>query len=114
VLGTPGLGLVGALQVGLAACRAPFIARMDADDEAAPERLELSLAALADGARTAHQVAHRLPWTRHDHVYDALDPFAQGMASMETKAHLELLVARGAATRQETPDGVLFAAAGGP
>jgi glyoxylase-like metal-dependent hydrolase (beta-lactamase superfamily II) len=72
-------------------------------------RLELTLLSLADGARTAHQVAHHLPWTRHDHEYDALDLFAQGMASMETKAHLELLVARGRATREETADGVLFA-----
>jgi hypothetical protein len=29
---------------------------------------------------------------------------------METKAHLELLVARGQATRSEQPDGVRFAA----
>ena len=28
---------------------------------------------------------------------------------METKAHLELLVAQGRATRDDTPDGVLFA-----
>jgi hypothetical protein len=33
------------------------------------------------------------------------------MAAMETKAHLELLVARGQATRQGTPDGVIFTAA---
>jgi hypothetical protein len=30
------------------------------------------------------------------------------MAAMETKAHLELLVARGQASRTETPDGVVF------
>ena len=34
-------GLVGALNVGLAHCRAPLIARMDADDIAMPERFEL-------------------------------------------------------------------------
>jgi glyoxylase-like metal-dependent hydrolase (beta-lactamase superfamily II) len=77
------------------------------------ERLEQSLTALADGPRTAHQVAHELPWTRHDHAYDELDPFAQGMASMETKAHLELLVARGQATSEETAGGVVFAAVSG-
>jgi hypothetical protein len=32
------------------------------------------------------------------------------MASMETKAHLDLLVARGRATAAETPDGVLYSA----
>ena len=75
-------------------------------------RLGLSLAALADGPKTGHQVAHHLPWTRHDHPYDELDLFAQGMASMETKAHLELLAARGQVTRADTGDGVVFAAAG--
>ncbi|MDF1606219.1 MBL fold metallo-hydrolase [Nocardioides sp. YIM 152315] len=77
------------------------------------ERLELSLAALAAGPRTGHQVAHELPWTRHDHPYDELDDFAQGMASMETKAHLELLVARGQATCEDTAGGVVFSAVTG-
>ncbi len=46
-----GRGIAHALQLGLARCRAPLIARMDADDEALPERLERSVAALgADGA----------------------------------------------------------------
>jgi len=39
VLRSPGLGLVPALNAGLAACRAPLIARMDADDVAHPARL---------------------------------------------------------------------------
>ncbi|GAA1134808.1 MBL fold metallo-hydrolase [Nocardioides aquiterrae] len=73
-------------------------------------RLELSLAALADGARTGHEVAHRLPWTRHEHEYGELDLFAQGMASMETKAHLDLLVAQGRATATDTADGIAYAA----
>jgi glyoxylase-like metal-dependent hydrolase (beta-lactamase superfamily II) len=62
------------------------------------DRLASSLAALDGGPRTAHEVAQRLPWTRHDHPYPRLDVFAQGMASMETKAHLDLLVAQGRAT----------------
>ena len=37
------LGLVPALNRGLAACRAEFVARMDADDEMDPERLALQL-----------------------------------------------------------------------
>jgi glyoxylase-like metal-dependent hydrolase (beta-lactamase superfamily II) len=74
------------------------------------KRLDLSLAALASGPLTGHDVAQHLPWTRHDHEFVALDIFSQGMAAMETKAHLELLVARGQATREDTPEGVVFTA----
>jgi glyoxylase-like metal-dependent hydrolase (beta-lactamase superfamily II) len=73
-------------------------------------RLEQSLAVLGTAAFTAHDVAGQLPWTRHARAYADLDIFNRGMAAMETKAHLELLVARGQATR-EIADGVaLFAA----
>ncbi|MDN4163269.1 MBL fold metallo-hydrolase [Nocardioides abyssi] len=73
-------------------------------------RLADSLAALASGPLTAHQVAGHLGWTRHEHPYDTLDVFSRGMAAMETKAHLELLVARGVAARSDSSDGVVFAA----
>ncbi len=43
VLSTPPRGLVAALNEGLAACRAPLVARMDADDAAHPFRLEAQL-----------------------------------------------------------------------
>src|SRR6478609_2557901 len=76
------------------------------------QRLALSLAALVGGPRTSHQVAHELPWTRHDHPYGELDLFAQGMASMETKAHLDLLVAQGRATGVDSADGVVYAVSG--
>ncbi len=46
VLEGGGRGLVHALNIGLAAARGRLIARMDADDECAPQRLEVSLAAL--------------------------------------------------------------------
>jgi glycosyltransferase involved in cell wall biosynthesis len=46
VLHRPAEGLVAALNAGLAACRAPVVARMDADDACHPRRLELQLAAL--------------------------------------------------------------------
>lgn len=46
VLVTPGVGLVAALNLGLAHARAPLLARMDADDESLPRRLERSVAAL--------------------------------------------------------------------
>ena len=51
-------------------------------------------------------------WTRHEHRLADLDVFNQALASMETKAHLELLVARGQVTRQEADEGVVFATAG--
>lgn len=76
-------------------------------------RLDLSLAALADGPATGFTVAHQLGWTRHEKAYDELDEFSRGMAAMETKAHLELLAARGRVTRTETPDGVVFTAVTG-
>lgn len=69
-------------------------------------RLRDSLAGLpagpgeaGDGAAgvTSYDVARTLGWTRHLHAFDGLDVFSQGMAAMETKAHLDLLVARGEA-----------------
>jgi glyoxylase-like metal-dependent hydrolase (beta-lactamase superfamily II) len=71
-------------------------------------RLHLSQSALREGGCTAEQVARRLPWTRHQRPYEALDVLNQGMAAMETLAHLEVLVARGHATAVDTEDGVLF------
>jgi glyoxylase-like metal-dependent hydrolase (beta-lactamase superfamily II) len=71
-------------------------------------RLRLCLDALAAGPATSYDVAQVLPWTRHEHEFASLDLFNSAMASMETKAHLELLVARGQATREETPEGVVF------
>ena len=49
VLGTGGQGLVPALNLGLAQCRAELVARMDGDDIAHPARL---------AAQTAHLAAH--------------------------------------------------------
>jgi glycosyltransferase involved in cell wall biosynthesis len=46
VLRRPHGGLVTALQAGLAACRAPLVARMDADDRSLPKRLALQAAFL--------------------------------------------------------------------
>lgn len=47
VIASPARGLVAALNTGLAACRAPLIARMDGDDVCHPRRLELQSAYLA-------------------------------------------------------------------
>lgn len=47
IVATPGRGLVSALNAGLAACRAPLVARMDGDDISHPRRLELQSALMA-------------------------------------------------------------------
>ena len=52
VLTTPGLGLVGALNLGLREAKGPLLARMDADDESLPTRFERSVEALSDLALT--------------------------------------------------------------
>jgi glycosyltransferase involved in cell wall biosynthesis len=46
VLHTPHAGIVGALNTGLCACHAPFVARMDADDRSLPGRLAQQLTQL--------------------------------------------------------------------
>jgi glyoxylase-like metal-dependent hydrolase (beta-lactamase superfamily II) len=75
------------------------------------ERLDLCLASLRSrGPSVAAVVAGDLGWTRHLRSYDELDVFNQGMAAMETKAHLDLLVARGEATAFETDGGVVYTA----
>jgi glyoxylase-like metal-dependent hydrolase (beta-lactamase superfamily II) len=73
-------------------------------------RLDRCREAIRQRPGTAYDVAGQLPWTRHEHTLVDLDVFNAALASMETKAHLELLVARGQATREETPEGVVFAA----
>ncbi len=74
-------------------------------------RLDRCLHAIRKRPGTGYDVAGELPWTRHEHSLAELDVFNAALASMETKAHLELLVARGQATREVTPDGVVFSAA---
>ena len=61
---------------------------------------------------TAYDVARGLGWTRHLHAFDTLDWFSRGMAAMETKAHLDLLVARGDLVADDgavATDGVRYA-----
>lgn len=73
-------------------------------------RLDLCLASLRSRATaTAREVAEDLGWTRHERSYAELDVFNQGLAAMETMAHLEVLVARGLATADERADAVVFA-----
>lgn len=75
------------------------------------ERLALSLAAVEGGARTSYEVAGELPWTRHLRRLSELDVFNEAMATLETRAHLELLVARGRLTRSESDGVVSYAVA---
>ncbi len=77
------------------------------------DRLDQCLASVkARGTITSLVVAKDLGWTRHERAFGDLDPFSQGMAAMETKAHLDLLVARGQATSVDEPDGVVYTSVG--
>jgi glyoxylase-like metal-dependent hydrolase (beta-lactamase superfamily II) len=71
-------------------------------------RLALCLDSLDGGTRCSVEVAGTLGWTRHETPYAKLDEFSRGMAAMETKAHLDLLVARGEAAREADADGVVW------
>lgn len=53
ILTQPHAGIIPALNLGLSACRAPFIARMDADDITHPTRLEKQKAWLDQHSHTA-------------------------------------------------------------
>jgi len=85
-------------------------ARVDALLAHHEERLRQCLTALRAGRRTALEVAGDLGWTRHERPFASLDLFNSTLAVLETKAHLELLVARGLATRTPTEAGVVFRA----
>ncbi|MGH3346778.1 MAG: MBL fold metallo-hydrolase, partial [Nocardioides sp.] len=72
-------------------------------------RLALCRAAVGPGGSTAYDVARLLPWTRHEHGFEELDTFNAALATMETRAHLELLVARGELTASEIDEAVAYA-----
>jgi glyoxylase-like metal-dependent hydrolase (beta-lactamase superfamily II) len=73
------------------------------------DRLAQCLASLVPAGRTAYDVAARLAWTRHEHPLADLDTFNQTLAVLETRAHLELLVARGDAAAVDAADGRAYA-----
>lgn len=60
-------------------------------------RLQLTYDLLRHGADTAFSVAEGLTWTRRETPLMDLDAYNRGLAIMETRAHLILLVARGRA-----------------
>lgn len=71
-------------------------------------RLALCRDAAKATALTAFAVARELPWTRHGMHLDDLDLFNVALAVLETRAHLELLVARGDVTRATSSEGMLY------
>ncbi len=68
-------------------------------------RLDLTEAAVRNGAHTVFEAASALRWTRREHRLRDLDPFNAMLAIFETGAHLDLLVAQGRLTGVEA-DGV--------
>jgi glyoxylase-like metal-dependent hydrolase (beta-lactamase superfamily II) len=58
-------------------------------------RLDACAAAVAEGASTAYEAAHRLGWTRRQRPFVDLDSFNQMLAVLETGVHLDLLVEQG-------------------
>lgn len=88
VLTTQPAGLVAALQRGLAECQCAYVARMDADDEALPQRLEASVAALEADARLA-AVGTQVELVRADRpVSPNMTAYGRWLNSLTTPAAL--------------------------
>jgi glyoxylase-like metal-dependent hydrolase (beta-lactamase superfamily II) len=81
-------------------------ARVDALLAHHAERLDATERAVAGGADTAYEVARVLRWTRRERHLDDLDPFNQMLATLETAAHLDLLLMQ-ARVRAAITDGVM-------
>jgi glyoxylase-like metal-dependent hydrolase (beta-lactamase superfamily II) len=62
------------------------------------DRLAACRSLLGPVGRSAYDVAADLTWTRRERSFAELDLFNRTLAVLETRAHLELLVARGAAS----------------
>jgi glyoxylase-like metal-dependent hydrolase (beta-lactamase superfamily II) len=75
-------------------------------------RLLDTRAALASGAGLAPEVARILRWTSRGRSFEELQLFDQMLAVLETAAHLDVLVLRGDAVRDEQDDLVSYAPAG--
>ena len=58
-------------------------------------RLDDTLRAVVEGRRSPYEAAQGLLWTRRERRLSELDPFNQMLAVLETKVHLDLLVAQG-------------------
>lgn len=71
-------------------------------------RLAASARAVTRGASTAYDAARALRWTRRERGFDDLDLFNQMLATTETLAHLDLLVAQGRLAATVTDAGTRF------
>jgi glyoxylase-like metal-dependent hydrolase (beta-lactamase superfamily II) len=69
-------------------------------------RLAQALECASGGPVTAFEVAEGIPWTRRLRNLADLDPMSQVLATGETAAHLEVLVARGQLVRRTSQDGI--------
>jgi glycosyltransferase involved in cell wall biosynthesis len=83
VLGVPHGGIVAALQAGIAACRAPLIARFDADDLMARRRLELQHGALQQAPELAGVGCHVRLFPRA-HLRDGRLAYERWLGSIRT------------------------------
>jgi glyoxylase-like metal-dependent hydrolase (beta-lactamase superfamily II) len=67
-------------------------------------RLDAMAAVLGWGVTTAFEVAGKVTWTRRERTFTELDMFNQFLATCETGAHLDLLVAQDRATLEIRDD----------
>ncbi len=82
---TPPAGLVGALTAGLAHCRGPYVARMDADDVMRRDRLARQVAALEAAPALAGVGAHVRFFPRRD-MTDGLRAYERWLNGVATPA----------------------------
>jgi glycosyltransferase involved in cell wall biosynthesis len=85
VLGVPHGGIVAALQAGIALCRAPLVARFDADDLMARRRLELQCQALSQSPSLAAVGCHVRLFPRA-HLREGRLAYERWLGSMRTPA----------------------------
>ena len=86
-------GLVGALEAGLARCRAPVVARMDADDLMRRDRLAAQLLALAREPRLSAVGSHVRVFPRAG-LRDGLSAYERWLATIDSpeRVHAEAFV----------------------
>ena len=72
------------------------------------QRLDDTRAALVAGAGSAPEVASILRWTSRGRSLDELNLFDRMLAVLETAAHLDVLVLRGQATRDEHGETITY------
>jgi glyoxylase-like metal-dependent hydrolase (beta-lactamase superfamily II) len=72
------------------------------------DRLAACMGAVESGARSPAAVAERLGWTRRGRRLRDLSMFDQMLATIETKAHLELLAHRGLLQGRVGPHGPVY------